>query len=262
MHPLGAQICGSKPAMAAEAAKIIEDLGFDCIDLNCGCPVDKVTKDGSGSGLLRKPELIGEILSKITAAVRIPVSVKIRSGWDEHHINAPAITRIAEEAGATAITVHGRTRKQAYQGRADWSVIRECKEAARQILVFGNGDIFDASSAERIFAETLCDGILLARGMLGRPWIVEDIYRRLSGEPPLCRTGRDVRTNLLSHFQLIMQVQPDRQAVLDMRRVGCWFLKNCCAKELKMGLNRAQTPQEVFHLLDAFDWDRLSKEIA
>src|SRR6185437_6206308 len=139
MHPIGGQICGSKPQYAGKSAKIIEELGFDVVDLNCGCPVDKVTKDGSGSGMLKTPELIGEILSNMTAAVKIPVTVKIRAGWDEKSLNAAEIVQIAEQAGAAAICVHGRTREQGYKGPANWDWIRECKRAAKKIQVIGNG---------------------------------------------------------------------------------------------------------------------------
>lgn len=127
MRPIGGQICGSKLDLVAPAAKIIEDLGFDVVDLNCGCPVDKVTKDGSGSGLLKHPDQIGELLMRMVAAVSIPVTVKIRVGWDEKSIVASEVVKIAEQAGASAIFVHGRTRQQAYKGPANWDHIRECK---------------------------------------------------------------------------------------------------------------------------------------
>ncbi len=162
MHPIGAQLCGSKPKLVAEAARIVEDLGFDVIDFNCGCPVDKVTKDGSGSGMLKTPDLIGEMLSTMIGAVKIPVTVKIRAGWDDSTINAVEITRIAERAGAKAITIHGRTREQGYKGKANWDYIKACKDAAREILVIGNGDVFDPESALRIFAHTQCDAVLIS----------------------------------------------------------------------------------------------------
>ena len=182
MHPIGAQLCGSKPTLVKTAARIIEDLGFDVLDLNCGCPVDKVTKDGSGSGMLRTPDLIGEMIAEMVAAVKIPVTVKIRAGWDDEHINAAQITQIAERAGAKAITIHGRTRAQAYKGPANWDHIRDCKRAAKDILVIGNGDVFDAESAANMFSYTGCDGVLVARGTMGRPWIVDDILRLLDAQ--------------------------------------------------------------------------------
>ncbi len=259
MHPIGAQLCGSKPLMAAAAARIVEDLGFDTIDLNCGCPVDKVTKDGSGSGLLRQPERIGEILTAMIAAVRIPVTVKIRAGWSDQLINAVEVTRIAEQAGAVAITVHGRTREQGYKGPANWDHIRECKRAAKRILVIGNGDVFDAESAHRMIEHTGCDGILVARGTLGRPWIIEDIYRKAEGLPPKDRSAADVRMALFEHFQRIAHYQSERQALLDMRRVGCWYLKPCIgAKPLRIQLNQATRLNDVFQLLDTFNWDSVS----
>ncbi|MBI5272943.1 MAG: tRNA dihydrouridine synthase DusB [Chlamydiia bacterium] len=259
MHPIGAQICGSKPGIAASAARIIEDLGFDVIDFNCGCPVDKVTKDGSGSGMLRQPEMIGEVLSQVIAAVKIPVTVKIRAGWDEMSINAPLITRIAEKAGAKAIAIHGRTRAQGYKGPANWDHIRDCVEAADQIKVIGNGDLFDASSIQRMFAYTGCDAALVARGTMGQPWIVEDAIRGLSGKAPLERGVAFLRASLLEHFEAIVQYQNERQSLLDFRRVGCWYLKRCeGARSLRAELNRAATTSEVFRLIAQFPWESLS----
>lgn len=256
MHPIGAQLCGSKPKVAAAAAKIVEDLGFDVIDFNCGCPVDKVTKDGSGSGMLKTPFLIGEVLSEIIAAVKIPVTVKIRAGWDEKSINAVEITKIAEKAGAKAIAIHGRTREQAYKGRANWDYIKACKEAARDILVIGNGDIFDADSALRIFAHTGCDAVLVSRGTMGQPWIAEDILLARSGKPVPERTVEDLKKALLEHFEGIVQYQPEKQSLLDMRRVGCWYLKRCeGVKTLRMQLNKAVSTVEVFQLIEKFSWE-------
>ncbi len=258
MHPIGAQLCGSKPRLAYEAARIIEDLGFDVIDLNCGCPVDKVTKDGSGSGLLQNPEKIGEILSEMIRAVKIPVTVKIRAGWDEKTLNGPEIVKIAESAGAAALTVHGRTREQGYKGPANWDHIRACKQAAKKIQIIGNGDVFDAESAEKLFQHTGCDGILVARGTFGQPWIIEDIYRHLSGLPKIERTIFDLKKAIHDHFIMITNYQSERQALLDMRRVGCWYLKPCSgAKSLRMQINQASSLESVFRLLEEFHWDAL-----
>lgn len=259
MHPIGAQLCGSKPKIAAAAARIVEDLGFDVIDFNCGCPVDKVTKDGSGSGMLKTPDLIGDVLSEIIAAVKIPVTVKIRTGWDEKSINASQITRIAERAGAKAITIHGRTREQGYKGLANRDHIKAAKEAANKILVIGNGDIFDATSALQMFEYTKCDAILVARGTMGQPWIAEDILRALDGLPPIERTIADLRQSLLQHFDYIVRYQPERQSLLDMRRVGCWYLKRLQnVKELRVRLNRSASTAEVFKHLEEFSWESAS----
>jgi nifR3 family TIM-barrel protein len=265
MHPIGAQLCGGKPKLVKIAARIVEDLGFDVLDLNCGCPVDKVTKDGSGSGMLRTPDLIGEMIMEMTSAVKIPVTIKIRAGWDEEHINAAQITQIAEKAGAKAITIHGRTRAQAYKGPANWDHIRDCKRAAKNILVIGNGDVFDAESAERMFSYTGCDGILVARGAMGKPWIAEDILRRLSGLPVQERGVLAIRDALLEHFDLIIRYQPERRALLDMRRVGCWYLKRLEGiKALRVQINRASSSVESLCAINDFPWAEveISKDLS
>lgn len=256
MHPIGAQLCGSKPKVAAQAARIVQDLGFDVIDFNCGCPVDKVTKDGSGSGMLKNPALIGETIAEICAAVQVPVTVKIRAGWDEKSINAVEITQIAEKAGAKAIAIHGRTREQGYKGKANWDHIKACKQAARSIQVIGNGDVFDAKSALDMFAYTGCDAVLVSRGTLGQPWIAEDIFRMMDGLPPIQRGVFQLRSHLIEHFEEIIKYQPERKALLDMRRVGCWYLKRLKnVKQMRMEINRATSVKEVFAHLDQFSWE-------
>lgn len=250
MHPIGGQICGSKPAIAGQAARIIEDLGFDVVDLNCGCPVDKVTKDGSGSGMLKTPELIGDVIANMVAAVKIPVTVKIRSGWDDNNINAATITRIAEQAGAQAICIHGRTRHQAYKGPANWDHIKACKQAATKIKVIGNGDIMDAASAKRMFEHTGCDAILVARGTMGQPWIAEDIIRHLNGQELPTRSLEDCRQALLEHFLFTYNYHPARRVVVDMRRVGCWYLKKSAGtRGFRELISRAGSPEEVRDLI-------------
>lgn len=265
MHPIGAQLCGSNPKIAAQAARIIEDLGFDVIDFNCGCPVDKVTKDGSGSGMLRHPELIGEVLSAITGAVQVPVTVKIRAGWDEHSICGPQVTRIAERAGAKAIAVHGRTRAQGYKGPANWDFIKECKREAKDILVIGNGDLFHPDAALDMFSYTGCDAILVARGTMGQPWIAEDMIRKLEGRPLIERTVEDLKQEMLIHFDFIMQYQNERQALLDFRRVGCWYLKRCVdVKDLRVQINRSTSTKEALNHVERFGWGNvaLSQELS
>lgn len=255
MHPIGAQLCGSKKELAGPCAKIVEDLGFDVLDLNCGCPVDKVTKDGSGSGLLKTLDLIGEILHAMVSAVNIPVTIKIRAGWDSSHIVGPEVTRIAEQAGASAICIHGRTRAQGYKGPANWDFIRECKQAAKDILVIGNGDIVDAVSAESIFAHTGCDAILLARGTMGKPWLTDDIYRHFDGLEPRLRLPSDYRDTLLEHLDHIISYQNERRALLDLRRVGCWFLKGAYGmRHLREAINRAQSIPQIRQMICDYPW--------
>lgn len=253
LHPIGAQLCGSKLALAAEAARIIEELGFDVIDLNCGCPVDKVTKDGSGSGLLKNPELIGEILAAMVAAVKIPVTVKIRAGWDSSLINAEEVTQIAEAAGARLIAIHGRTRAQGYTGLADREIIRRSKAAARTIQVAGNGDIFDPASALHMFTYTGCDAILISRGAMGAPWLAADILAALQGQETPQRTPHEALEVLLEHLELIKHYRDSRRAALDMRRVGPWYCKTLPGiSELRKSLAQTRCPDEAKHLVQQF----------
>jgi len=255
MHPIGGQLCGSKPQLAGPCAKIIEDLGFDVVDLNCGCPVDKVTKDGSGSGLLKDLDLIGEILCNMVAAVKIPVTIKIRAGWDFSQIVAPEVTRIAEEAGASAICIHGRTRSQGYRGPANWDFIRDCKLASKKIPVIGNGDIVDGPSAKKIFEYTGCDAILLARGTMGKPWLIDEIYRYLSDEEPITLSGIEYRDLFLEHVDHILSYQDERRALLDLRRIGCWFLRGAKnMKHLRVTLNHSTSATAVREMICDYPW--------
>lgn len=250
MHPIGAQLCGSKPSIAGKAAQIIEDLGFDVVDLNCGCPVDKITKDGSGSGLMKNPELIGEILANMVAAVKIPVTVKVRAGWDDNSINAPLITKIAEEAGAKAICIHGRTREQGYRGNANWDHIKACVDVADTIKVIGNGDVFDADSALRMFQHTGCDAVLVSRGTLGQPWIVQDIIRLLTDKPPVVHSLEECKRVLYEHFLETLAYQHDRRVAVEMRKVGCWYFKKCSGtKSFRELISRAENVSVVRDLI-------------
>lgn len=250
MHPIGGQICGSKPSIAGQAARIIEDLGFDVVDLNCGCPVDKVTKDGSGSAMLKTPELVGEVISNMVAAVKIPVTVKIRAGWDESNINAEEIVRIAEQAGAQAICIHGRTRQQGYRGPANWDYIKACKQAAKTIKIIGNGDAVDGPSAEKMLAYTGCDAILVARGTMGQPWAAEDIRRHLNGLDPIVRSLEDCRQALFEHFLFTLQYHNDHRVCVDMRRVGCWYLKKSSGtRSFREQISRADNIEAIRELI-------------
>jgi len=251
MHPIGAQLCGPRPESAKIAAKMIEDLGFDVLDLNCGCPVDRVTKDGSGSGMLKTPELIGEILQTMIEAVSIPVTVKIRAGWDSESINAPLITQIAEQAGAKAITIHGRTRKQGYQGLADRDVIKECKRVAKDIIVIGNGDVVDFDSAKALFDHTECDAILVARGTMGKPWIVQEIIAGYENTKAPEFFLEDVKNELLKHYKYIIEYRSEKKAILDMKRVGCYYLKDFTGvKSIRKELNAITSPEQALEIIE------------
>ncbi len=256
MRPIGGQLVGSNPKIAAQAARMIEEKGFDVLDLNCGCPVDKVTKDGSGSGLLKNPEMIGEILVNMIAAVKIPVTVKIRTGWDENSIVAPEVTKIAEKAGAKAITIHGRTRQQGYTGPANWDHIKSCKDVAKDIKVIGNGDVFDPDAAKRIFEYTGCDAVLVSRGTMGHPWIVEDIIRYFDGLEGIERSVEERRSSLLEHFNHSIAYKSELGALIDMRRVGCWyFTKSRNAREFRGSISKASCIEEVKELITSFSFE-------
>lgn len=263
MHPIGAQLCGSNPKIAGQAARIIESLGFDVVDLNCGCPVDKVTKDGSGSAMLKTPELIGEVISNMIAAVQIPVTVKIRAGWDEAQINAAEIVKIAEKAGASSICIHGRTRQQGYRGPANWDYIKACKEAATTIKVVGNGDIIDGPSAVKFFEYTGCDGALVARATMGQPWIVQDILKYMQGESLPTYTLEDYRQALLEHYLAMIQYHNDHRVCVDMRRVGCWYLKKSSGtRQFREIISRISQVHEIEDLIRYFPLGEMQENVS
>lgn len=250
MRPIGAQICGSHPHLAIESARIIEDMGFDVIDLNCGCPVDKVTKDGSGSAMLKTPEKIGETIANMVASVKIPVTLKIRAGWDSNSINSPQITEIARDAGASAIFIHGRTRAQAYQGPAKWEYITACKAVAGSMPVIGNGDVTSPEAAYKMFEETGCDGVLVARGTMGQPWIGEEIHAFLSGNTPTKKTQLDFKQALHDHFSLATQFKSEKGALIDMRKATAWYLKEMPgARDWRHRASKAATLDECFQII-------------
>ena len=253
MHPIGAQLCGSNPKIAKQAAKIVADMGFDVLDFNCGCPVDKVTKDGSGSGMLKNIRLIGDVIAEMCAAVQIPVTLKIRAGWDDDALVVPEIVRIAELAGAKTLTIHGRTREQGYSGSANWDWISICKREAKKINIVGNGDIFSAQDAIRMFEATKCDAILVARGTMGDPWIADDIRKLANGETIQERTVAERRAALLEHLHYIESYFPERKAVIDMRRVGCWYFKKAKGtRGFREAITKATTLEEIRRLVNNY----------
>lgn len=217
------QLFGREPELMADAAQMLMQAGFDFYDLNFGCPAPKITGNGEGSVLMREPELIGRIVRAMTDAVDVPVTVKIRAGWDQDSVNAVYVAQICEQAGAAAVAVHGRTRMQQYSGHADWGIIREVKRHV-SVPVLGNGDIQSGADAKRMLEETGCDGVLIARAAQGNPWIFRDVRAVMMGEecPPL--TGRERVETALRHFELETQLHGERGGMLEMRKHIAWYV--------------------------------------
>ena len=251
-HPVAVQLFGSDPQIMADmAARVAEESDCDIIDVNMGCPVPKVVNNGEGSALMRRPKLVGEILSAMVKAVNKPVTVKIRKGFTEESANAAEIARIAEASGAAAIAVHGRTREQYYSGSADWGVIRQVKEAV-SIPVFGNGDIFTAEDAVRMLEETGCDGVMAGRGARGNPWLFREIKALLTEGEVLPRPDRqEVYETMLRHGRMLTELKGEYIGVREMRKHVAWYTAGFPGSAVLRGrVNEAQTFDELKNLLE------------
>lgn len=223
--PMAFQLFGSDPEVLAHAARMLKDRANDAIDINMGCPVPKVVKNGEGSALLKNPDLIYDLVKATVEAAEKPVTVKIRTGWDEDSINAVETARAIEAAGAAAVAVHGRTRQQYYTGHADWEVIRRVKEQV-SIPVIGNGDVFSGEDANRMLAETGCDMVMIARGFLGNPWIFRDAIALWEGrEKPPAPTLQEKVDMMIVHLQRLCAEKGAHIAVREMRKYIGWYLK-------------------------------------
>ena len=254
-RPIAQQIFGSDVDSFVEAAKIVEKIMKpDIIDINMGCPVPKVAlRAQAGSALLKNPQKIFDIVSAVVDAVSVPVTVKIRAGWDETHINAVEVAKVCEKAGAKAIAIHGRTRAQGYSGKSDWNIIKDVVEAV-DIPVIGNGDITTPELAKKMLDETGCKAIMIGRGVLGNPWLIKQIREYLSTGTVVTKPSNEDKIEMIRrHYRLLCEDKPEKLALLEIRSHAIWYLKGMPgAAKVKNQICQAKSSDEIFKVLDEY----------
>lgn len=249
-RPTAIQLFGSVPEELAEAARMVEASGADMIDFNMGCPVPKIVNNGEGSALMKQPQLAHDILAAMVKAVKIPVTVKFRAGWDDSSRNAVEIAKAVEAAGVSAVAVHGRTRQQFYEGKADWGIIAEVKQAVN-VPVFGNGDIFTVEDGLRMLAETGVDGLMIGRGADGNPWIFRELAAVLRGEErPAAPSLQERLAQAAEHLDMLIDYKGEHISVKEMRRHISAYLKGLPhAAEFRGRFHKVDTREQFMELL-------------
>lgn len=252
-RPTAIQLFGSVPAELAEAARMVEASGADMIDFNMGCPVPKIVNNGEGSALMKNPQLAHDILAAMVKAVKIPVTVKFRAGWDDANRNAVEIACAVEAAGVSAVAVHGRTRQQFYEGKADWSIIADVKQAVK-VPVFGNGDIFTVADGLRMLEQTGCDGLMIGRGADGNPWLFTALAAALRGEPlPQPPSLKERLAQAAEHLEMLIAYKNEVVAVKEMRRHISAYLKGMPhAAEFRGRFHKVDTQEQFSELLTEY----------
>lgn len=250
--PVSLQLFGSDPRIVSEMAKRIEERPFSVLDINMGCPVPKIVNNGEGSALMREPKLAGEIIAAAVKAIGKPVTVKIRKGFDADHVNAVEMARIAEDAGAAAVAVHGRTREQFYSGQADWEIIAQVKDAV-SIPVIGNGDVTDGDTAARLLVETGCDGVMIGRAARGNPWLFREVAAYLKDGRKLPPPDLEEKKKMiLRHAALQLETKGEYTGVREMRKHLSWYTAGMPGSaKLRQRINLAERFEEIVELVES-----------